>query len=366
MGHKNALSLCAVAVYGLAVAVLAGLSIPSAYAGPTLSKQALRALVLPAKPPVPADNPMTPAKVALGKELFFDPRLSSTGTISCNSCHNVMGNGTDNRKFSQGVNGVLDTDRSTPTVFNAAFLSVQFWDGRAPSLEAQAKGPILNPKEMGMSNGEEVAARIRAVPGYRVQFKQVFKGAQPVTFDNITRAIAAYERTLITPNSPFDRYARGDKNAISPAARRGFSLVQEVGCTSCHSGPLFNGPQMPMGQGFFMQFPTYTNNKYVAEYHLMAHFGRYQVTHKPADKHMWVVQSWRNVALRAPYFNNGSVNTLSEAVRVMAKVQLNKTLTTMQVRDIVAFLDSLTGQFPRQTMPRLPAIENTALPVSNE
>ncbi|MHB8255213.1 MAG: cytochrome-c peroxidase [Acidiferrobacter sp.] len=365
MNHKFPLSYCATAVYGIVVATL-GLGVPSAYAGQALSGQALRALVLPAKPPVPADNPMTPAKVALGKELFFDPRLSSTGTISCDSCHNVMGDGTDNRKFSQGVNGTLDTDRNTPTVFNAAFLSVQFWDGRAASLEAQAKGPLLNPKEMGMTNGKEVAARIDAIPGYRAQFKKVFKGAQPVTFNNITKAIATYERTLITPNSPFDRYARGNKNAISPAARKGFMLVQQVGCTACHSGPMFNGPQLPMGQGFFMRFPTYTNNKYVAEFHLMAHLGRYQVTHNPADKHMWIVQSWRNVALTAPYFNNGSVNTLPQAVRVMAKVQLNKTLTAVQVRDIVAFLDSLTGQFPRQTMPRLPMTENTALPVSNE
>lgn len=365
MSDKIPLSRYAAAGYGAIVAVL-GLSGPTAYAGQTLSPQALRALVLPAKPPIPADNPMTPAKVALGKELFFDPRLSSTGTISCDSCHNVMGDGTDNRKFAQGVDGRLDTDRSTPTVFNAAFLSVQFWDGRAASLEAQAKGPLLNHKEMGMPNGAAVAARIQAIPGYRAQFKRVFKGAHPVTFDNITKAIATYERTLITPNSPFDRYARGDKNAISPAARKGFMLVQQVGCTSCHSGPLFNGPQMPMGQGFFMKFPIYTNNKYVAEYHLMAHLGRYQVTHNPADKHLWVVQSWRNVALLAPYFNNGSVNTLSQAVRVMAKVQLDKTLTPVQVRDIVAFLDTLTGQFPHQTMPRLPSTENTALVMSHE
>jgi len=365
MNDKTLRYRCSTVAYGAIAAVL-GLGLPTAYAGQTLSSQALRALVLPAKPPIPADNPMTPAKVALGKELFFDPRLSSTGTISCDSCHNVMGDGTDNRKFSQGVNGRLDTNRSTPTVFNAAFLSVQFWDGRAASLEAQAKGPLLNHKEMGMLNGPAVAARIQAIPGYRAQFKRVFKGTHPVTFNNIAKAIAAYERTLITPNSPFDRYARGDKNAISPTAQKGFMLVQELGCTSCHSGPLFNGPHMPMGQGFFMKFPTYTNNQYVAKYHLMAHLGRYQVTHNPADKHMWIVQSWRNVALRAPYFNNGSVNTLSQAVRVMAKVQLDKTLTPVQVRDIVAFLDTLTGELPNQAMPRLPSTENTALTVSDE
>lgn len=332
----------------------------------TLSQQALRGLVLPNKPPVPAGDPMTPAKISLGKELYFDPRLSSTGTVSCNSCHNVMGTGTDNRKFSQGVNGRLDTSRSTPTVFNAAFLSVQFWDGRAASLEAQAKAPILNPKEMGMPNGQAVAARIDAIGGYRRQFKRVFGGPRPVSFDHIAQAVATYERTLVTPDSPFDRYAKGDRNAISPEARKGFVDVQELGCTACHSGPMFNGPKTPMGQGFFMKFPIYTNNKYVAEYHLMAHLGRYKVTHKAADKHMWIVQSWRDVALRAPYFNNGSVDTLSQAVRVMARVQLDKKLTVPQVHEIVAFLDTLTGRPPRQTMPQLPVTLNTALPLNRE
>ncbi len=369
MDRKDVMQARCGVLSGVARLMFAGAMLMSAAATAgtvTLSRQALRGLVLPSKPPVPADDPMTPAKIALGKELYFDPRLSSTGTVSCNSCHNVMGTGTDNRKFSQGVNGQLDTSRSTPTVFNAAFLSVQFWDGRAPSLEAQAKGPILNPKEMGMPNAAAVAARIDAIPGYRRQFKRAFGGPRPVTFDHIAQAVATYERTLITPDSPFDRYARGDRNAISPEARKGFMDVQELGCTACHSGPMFNGPKTPMGQGFFMLFPTYTNNKYVAEYHLMAHMGRYRVTHNPADKHMWVVQSWRDVALRAPYFNNGSVDTLSQAVRVMARVQLDKKLTTVQVRDIVAFLDTLTGRLPRQTMPRLPVTLNTALPMSRE
>ncbi len=357
------------AVWGMAawVALAAFMGADAAAKTVTLSRQALRSLVLPSKPPVPADNPMTPAKIALGKELYFDPRLSSTGTISCDSCHNVMGTGTDNRKFPQGVDGRLDTTRSAPTVFNAAFLPVQFWDGRAPSLEAQAKGPLLNHKEMGMPNGQAVAARVRAIPGYRRQFHRVFPGPHPVTFDNITKAIASYERTLITPDSPFDRYAKGDRNAISPEARKGFMVVQELGCTSCHSGPMFNGAgNTPMGQWFFMKFPIYTHNKYVAEYHLMAHLGRYKVTHNPAEKHMWVVSSWRDVALEAPYFNNGSVDTLSQAVRVMARVELNKAVTATQVREIVAFLDTLTGRLPRQTMPRLPNTVNTALPMSGE
>lgn len=322
---------------------------------------ALASLALPAQAPVPQDNPMTPQKIALGKQLYFDPRLSSTGTISCDSCHNAAGNGTDNRKLSQGVNGQLDTPRNTPTVFNAAFDAVQFWDGRAPSLEAQAKGPITNPKEMGMHDGKELANRLKGIPGYRTAFQQVFGGNDPITFDNVTKAIAAYERTLLTPDSPFDRYARGDANAISPAAQRGFQLVQSEGCMSCHSGAMFNGPQSTMGQGSYQKFPVYTHNEYVKKYHLMDHMGRYRVTHKSADKHMWKVQSWRNVALTAPYFNNGSVPTLDEAVRVMAKTQLDKDLTTTQVNEIVAFLNSLTGQFPQQTLPHLPQTPNGTL-----
>ena len=171
-----------------------------------------------------------------------------------------MGTGTDNRKFPQGVDGRLDTTRSAPTVFNAAFLPVQFWGGQASSLEAQAKGPLLIHKKMGMPNGRAVAARVQAIAGYRRRFQRVFPGPHPVTFDNITKAIATYERTLITPDSPFDRYARGDRNAISPEARKGFMVVQELGCTSCHSGPMFDGAgKTPMGQGSFMKFLIHTH-----------------------------------------------------------------------------------------------------------
>ncbi len=307
---------------------------------------------LPERPPVPADNPMSEAKVALGKQLFFDPRLSVDGTVSCNSCHNVMASGTDNRPVSVGVKG-QHGGRNAPTVWNAAFLSVQFWDGRAASLEEQAKGPILNPVEMGMPSEEAVIERLKRIPGYVEQFERVF-GKGGLTYDNVAKAIAAYERTLLTPNSPVDRYLKGDKQALSPAAVRGMKLVQEVGCTACHFGPNFAGPPLPEGKGFFQKFPTYTDNEYVKKYDLMADLGRYEVTKDPADKHLWRVQTWRNVALTAPYFHNGKVKTLDEAVRVMAKTQLNKDLTEEQVRDIVAFLEGLTGEFPKQELPRLP------------
>ncbi len=313
---------------------------------------------MPSHVPIPKDNPQTPAKIELGKQLYFDPWASSTGTVSCNSCHNIMANGTDNRPVSMGVHGDLG-GRNAPTVFNAAFRSVQFWDGRARSLEEQAKGPLMNPVEMGMPSEVVITARIKSIPGYRKEFDEVFGGPDPITFDHIAQAIASFERTLITSPSPYDRYRRGDKSALTSAAQRGLKLAQSAGCTTCHSGPMFNGPAEPMGTGFYMQFPLNSDNEYVKKYNLTADLGRFEVTHQDADKHMFVVQSWRNVEITAPYFHNGSVKSLDEAVRVMAKTQLNQTLTGAQVQDLVAFLDSLTGGFPHITMPRLPETPNT-------
>ncbi|MDX1811818.1 MAG: cytochrome-c peroxidase, partial [Gammaproteobacteria bacterium] len=280
----------------------------------SVSSAALAMEPLPANPPVPADNPITAGKVELGKQLFFDPRLSLDGTISCNSCHNVMAGGTDNRSVSVGVGGAKG-GRSAPTVWNSAFLSSQFWDGRANTLEDQAKGPILAGVEMAMPSAEAAVKRIKAIPGYVQSFKAVFGGDNPVTYDNIAKAIATYERTLITPNSPFDRYMRGDKSAMSTAAVRGMNTVEELGCTSCHNGPNFSGPQMPAGSGFFQKFPTYPS-KYDKKYKFSADLGRYNVTKDASDKHIFRVPTWRNVALTAPYFHNGSVQTLEEAVRV--------------------------------------------------
>lgn len=327
---------------------------------PAIASSALLWAQMPAHVPIPKDNPQTPAKIELGKKLYFDPRISVTGTVSCNSCHNVMSNGTDNRPVSVGAHGKLGS-RNSPTVFNAAFRTVQFWDGRAPSLEEQAKGPQTNPVEMGMPSGEAIVERLRAVPGYRQEFAAVFGGSQPITFEHIAQAIASFERTLITPGSPYDRYMEGDKSALTPAAQRGLKLIDSVGCTSCHSGAMFNGPEQSMGTGFYMKFPLNTDNAYVKEYNLTADLGRYEATHKDADKHTFVVQSLRNVEVTAPYFHNGSVKDLHEAVRVMAKTQLDKTLTDAQVEDIVAFLDSLTGEFPHNTMPRLPETPNTTV-----
>lgn len=315
---------------------------------------------LPETAPAPANNPTTAEKVELGGMLYFDPRLSSTGTVSCNSCHNVMLGGEDNRAFSMGVHGQLG-GRSAPTVWNSAFNSVQFWDGRADSLEAQAAGPVTAGVEMGMKNWGEVIARLKTMPGYVVAFKSAFGENAIISKENITKAIAAYERTLITPNSPYDRYVKGDAAALSEQQVRGMNSFLQTGCTSCHSGAAFNGPAMPAGSGFYVNFPTFTDSAYIAQYELLKDKGRGEVTKNSADDHKYKVPVLRNIALTAPYFHNGSVKTLDEAVRVMAKVQLNKTLSADEVSDIVAFLNALTGEFPQQTLPRLPATAGSTL-----
>lgn len=338
--------------------LLSGILLGSAI---NLPLQATEWEALPEIPPIPKDNPQSEAKITLGKTLYFDPRLSSTGTVSCNSCHNVMLGGDDNRPVSFGVHGKLGP-RSAPSVWNAAFLTVQFWDGRAASLEEQAKGPVTNPIEMGMPDWDTVIKRLEAIPGYQPMFKKAFPDEKaPLTADNAAKAIAAYERTLITPNSPYDRYVKGDKEALTAQQVKGMEITSEVGCLSCHSGANFSGPGEEMGKGFFMKFPTFPGSEYDVKYDLLKDPGRFEVTKKEADKHMWRVPTWRNIALTAPYFHNGSAPTLEEAVKVMAKTQLNKDLDDAQVKAIVAFLEGLTGKFPEQTMPRLPATLRTSV-----
>lgn len=301
---------------------------------------------------IPTDNPMSDEKIQLGKMLYFDTRLSVNNKISCNSCHNVLAGGVDNLARSPGHEGKLG-GRNSPTVWNSAFSSVQFWDGRAPTLEEQAKGPIVNPVEMGMKDHGAVVSKISKIKGYQDKFKKVF-GSADITIDNVAKAIAAYERTLITPHSPYDDYIAGDNNALSERAIRGWKLVAQVGCTSCHSGAMFSGPSLPVGTGFYQKFPTYTDNEYVTKYDLAKDLGRADVTKSEVDNHMFRVPTWRNIARTSPYFHNGSVTTLDEAVRVMAKTQLNKDLPDQDVADIVEFLKSLNGELPVQTLPELP------------
>ena len=306
---------------------------------------------LPMEAPAPADNATTAEKVELGKMLYHDPRLSSTGTVSCSSCHNTMLGGEDNRPNSMGVNGQTG-GRSAPTVWNSAFNKVQFWDGRAASLEEQAAGPVTNPIEMGMKSWDDVVARLKTIEGYQVAFEAAF-GKDAISKDNATKAIAAYERTLITPNSPYDKYVEGDKAALSAQQVRGMEKMAELGCTSCHSGPAFNGP------GAFQTFPVMSNPYFEAQYHFKKDKGLAEVTKKDEDEHLWKVPTLRNIALTAPYFHNGSVKTLEEAVRLMGKLQLGKDLSKEEIADIVAFLDALTGTFPKQQMPTLPGTSGT-------
>ncbi len=318
-----------------AVALLGSMSVANAWEA------------LPTQAAEPADNPSTPEKIELGKQLYHDPRLSSTGTVACASCHNTMLGGEDNRPNSVGV-GAQTGGRSAPTVWNSAFNKVQFWDGRAATLEAQAAGPVTNPIEMGMKSWDDVVARLKTINGYEVAFKEAF-GENAITKENATKAIAAYERTLITPNSPYDKFVKGDKSALSAQQIRGMEKAAELGCTSCHSGAAFNGA------GTFQKFPTISDGFLEAKYHFTKDKGVAEVSKKAEDEHFFKVPTLRNVALTAPYFHNGSVATLEEAVKVMAKVQLGKDLSKDETDDIVAFLNALTGEFPKQTMPTLPA-----------
>jgi cytochrome c peroxidase len=315
---------------------------------------------LPTEAPVPTDNPQSPSKIELGKMLYFDPRLSVDGTVSCNSCHNVMLDGGDGRPVGVGVRGQRG-GRGSPTVWNSAFHTVQFWDGRAASLEEQALGPLTNPIEMGMPSHDAVMERINKIPGYVQAFKKAFPKDVSPTIQNLGKAIAAYERTLITPNSPFDKYVKGNKKAMTVQQIRGMKLVQEIGCTSCHTGVNFAGEGFKMGEGHYQPFPQIPGSKYDRQYDLTSDKGRYEVTKKDEDKNHWRVPTWRNVAITAPYFHNGKVKTLDEAVRVMAKTQLDMDLKDDQVDDIVSFLNALTGEFPKQTIPQLPKTSNFSL-----
>ncbi len=312
------------------------------------SMTVMAAEALPTKAPAPADNPTTAEKVALGQMLYHDPRLSSSGTVSCASCHNTMLGGEDNRGGSVGVGGQVG-GRSAPTVWNAAFNKVQFWDGRAASLEEQAAGPVTNPIEMGMKSWDDVVARLKSIEGYQQAFAKAF-GKDSISKDTATKAIAAYERTLITPNSAYDKYVNGDKSAMTEQQVRGMNKAVELGCTGCHSGPAFNGP------GTFQKFPVNSNGYFEAQYDFKKDKGLAEVTGKKEDENFWKVPTLRNVALTAPYFHNGKVKSLDKAVKLMAKLQLDKDLSEEEVADIVAFLNALTGEFPVQKMPRLPAM----------
>jgi cytochrome c peroxidase len=283
----------------------------------------------------PADNPTTPQRVALGHKLFFEPKLSRSGTIACNTCHVVGAAGVDHRETAMGE-GARVGGRNSPTVYNAAFLVAQFWDGRAPTLEEQAKGPIQAHVEMDLTPPEAVARLIET--GYSPLFAEAFGGDSAVTFDNVAKAIAAFERTLVTPGAPFDDYLNGDLAALGPDAKAGLALFQAAGCIGCHSGAMLGG------QGY-AAFSHVRGSQDV---------GRAAVTQQLGDNWVFRIAPLRNVALTHPYFHDGSARTLDDAVSIMGKSQLQRDFSASEVRSLVAFLNSLTGEFPTVPYPQLP------------
>jgi len=287
------------------------------------------------------DNPLTAAKVGLGKALYYDTRLSKDGNISCDSCHDLAIFGVDNLPTSPGDTGELG-DRNSPTVLNAALHGSQFWDGRAKDVEEQAGMPILNPVEMAIPSEEFLVERLAADADYQKLFTESFPGEDPaLTYQNIAKALAAFERTLLTP-SRFDSYLVGDREALTAEEKAGLRFFIENGCSTCHNG-------VNVGAYSFQKFGLqgdyweHTLSEKIDE-------GRYAVTNDDVDKFVFRVASLRNIEKTAPYFHDGSVDTLDQAVRVMFKVQLGRELTDEEAASVVAFLESMTGEVPPEAL----------------
>ncbi len=289
--------------------------------------------------PIEAVVAENPGMVELGKKLFFDPRLSKSGFISCNSCHNLSMGGSDNLKTSIGHNW-QEGPINSPTVLNSSMNLAQFWDGRAKDLKEQAGGPIANPGEMAFTH--ELAVEVaQSIPGYVAEFKEVF-GTDKISIDDITTAIAAFEETLVTPNSRFDKWLMGDKKALTTKQLAGYKLFKNSGCVACHNGSAIGGSSF---QKIGLIEPYKTSNK--AE-------GRAAVTGRDADRFMFKVPTLRNVDLTYPYFHDGEVSTLKDAVDIMGRLQLGKKFTDEENVLIVAFLKTLTGDQPSFKLPILP------------
>jgi cytochrome c peroxidase len=299
---------------------------------------------IPTVPPALPGNPATPAKIELGKMLYFDPRLSASHVISCNSCHNLGLGGADAEATSIGHRWQHGA-RNAPTVLNAVFNTAQFWDGRAKDLEQQAGGPVVNPVEMA-SPMPHVAEQLKGIPGYHDAFARAFPGeSDPITLSNVQKAIAVFEATLITPNAPFDRFLKGDANALSPAQKTGLALFMDKGCAGCHNG-------INVGGGMYAPFGVV--EKPGAELLPPTDKGRFMVTKTPSDEYVFKVPTLRNIALTAPYFHTGQVWDLRQAVAIMGASQLGIHLTDEEADKITAFLDSLAGDQPSVTYPILP------------
>lgn len=296
----------------------------------------LRAGALKVLAPLPEKMPGsendTPARVKLGRELFFEKKLSANNTQSCNSCHAVDQNrgGVDNEPTSPGAFGKRG-GRNSPTVLNAGFHIAQFWDGRAKTLEDQAKGPVLNPGEMAMPSEAAVIEKLKAEKKYVGGFKKAFPGeADPVTYDNFAKAVASFERTLRT-NDRFDDFLKGDDKALSSSELKGLDTFLSIGCTTCHSGPLLGGND-------------YKKLGILNAYENTADKGRIEVTKEDYDEFVFKVPSLRNIALTAPYFHDGSQKTLDEVVQKMAWLQLGKKLSAEETQHLSAFLRALSDK----------------------
>ncbi len=289
--------------------------------------------------PIPVSFDFDMAKIELGKKLFFEPRLSKSGWITCNSCHNLSTGGADNLPSSIGHKWMFGPINS-PTVLNAKFNLAQFWDGRAKDLKEQAKGPIANPMEMA-SNHELAVSVLQSIPEYVQWFKEVY-GDEKVTIDNTADAIAAFEETLTTPNSRFDWWLKDYDDKISAHEKEGYDLFKSKGCIVCHNG-------FGVGGNSFQKFGI--AKPYDKDTQTL---GRYNVTKDEKDKYVFKVPLLRNIALTAPYFHDASAWSLSEAVSVMAAYQLGVTITADETGKIVAFLQTLTGDQPSIVFPILP------------
>jgi cytochrome c peroxidase len=294
-----------------------------------------------------AEYPITPERVALGRLLFFDPRISLDGTVSCSKCHQPYLYGTDALAKPIGVKD-RQNPRNAPTVLNAALQMAAHWRGDRVNVEDQATKALVGPPSFGQPDFQAAMAKVKAIPTYPEMFRKAFPADQePITPENWGRAIGAYERTLVTP-SPFDAYLAGNVEALTPAARAGLRKFIDTGCTACHSG-------VGVGGGMYQKFGLVQN--YWEETHSKTiDKGRFDVTNNPADMYMFKVPSLRNASMTPPYFHDGSAATLPEAVRIMGKVQLGKELSRQDVDAITTFLGSLTGRLPKDyvTVPELP------------
>lgn len=283
--------------------------------------------------PFPDTLKLNQEKVMLGERLFHDPRLSKDNSVSCSTCHDLTTGGTDHGPVSIGIHGQKGEIRA-PSVYNSSFNFRQFWNGRAATLQEQAQGPVANPKEMG-ADWNEIVKKLKQDPSYVKQFKKIY--GQDITVENVTDAIAEFEHSLITP-SRFDDYLRGDQTAITPQEKRGYELFKSYGCTACHNGINVGGntyQKMGLVRDYFKERGTPETP---------ADLGRFAITNNDSDKHVFKVPTLRNVALVYPYFHDGSVKTLNDAIYKMGKYQLGKEIPPKDVEDIAAFLNSLTGK----------------------